>query len=418
MKIATIEESGNNSTLLWAIKSNADIANDKPLISIINDELFYLVTVEDVNFFELFRLTQTYRNKVRVTLSQKAAIPTVEELSTVFGGETNYEGSAIPNAQIAENAISLFANMAMQMFADDDIIDTSASQMFLPMIARKFTVQIPYSFSDLVFSINPENHAHDAIFNKDYPSTLSRINEINPSVFNMILINLISVTEPIKYNSHYNDLLKVTKYFPIKKQKSDKLYRLGMIGFHKYNNLTRGETNCSLFQLDSESYAKKVSIMNHLSTPLQIDFAVQLPIEYMQALENYFSDEDLKIRYESSMLHIIDNGLRYNDFKLSISDDASQITAHNEQIEAYRERIKNCELSLMNTIQILLGADKLLVDQTSLFSTLPSIYMTNAVITYDISKEKKYESAIPFISDMLNEMKEIARSLIASMNDN
>lgn len=415
MKITSIEESGNNSTLLWAIKANADIANDKPLISIINDELFYLITLEDVNFFELFRLTQTYRNKVRVMMYQKATIPSLEELSKVFGGETNYDNVTIPNAQIAENAISLFANMGMQMFADDDIIDASVAQMFLPMITRKFTVQIPYSFSDLIFGINPENHAHDAIFNSNYPANLSQINDINPTVFNMILINLISVTEPIKYNQHYTDLLKITKYFPINKQKPDKIYRLGMIGFHKYNTLSRGETNCSLFQLNSESYNMKASIINRLSTPLEIDFAVQLPIEYMQILENYFSDEDLKIRYESSISQIIDNGMRYNDFKLPISEDDDQIKSHNEQVEAYKERIKNCELSLMNSIQIMLKTDKLLVDQTALFSTLPSIYMTNAVITYNMGKEENYKIGDATISDMFAEMKNIAHKLDASL---
>ena len=84
MKITSITESGSNNTLLWAISNGADIKSDIPLQSIINDELFFLVRLEDVNMFELFRLTQHFRNKLRIINEHMAAIPDDSDLINRF----------------------------------------------------------------------------------------------------------------------------------------------------------------------------------------------------------------------------------------------------------------------------------------------------------------------------------------------
>ena len=86
MKITSITESGSNNTLLWAISNGADIKSDIPLQSIINDELFFLVRLEDVNMFELFRLTQHFRNKLRIINEHMAAIPDDSDLINRFPG--------------------------------------------------------------------------------------------------------------------------------------------------------------------------------------------------------------------------------------------------------------------------------------------------------------------------------------------
>jgi hypothetical protein len=58
MNISSIRESGSNNLLKWAIDNRADLKNNIPLASLINDELFYLVNIDGMNFYEVFRLTQ------------------------------------------------------------------------------------------------------------------------------------------------------------------------------------------------------------------------------------------------------------------------------------------------------------------------------------------------------------------------
>ena len=75
MKITDIKEAGCNNLLMYSLQHGASLADDKPLISLINDEYFYLVNISDLNFYEVFRLTQMYRDKLRVLSSEHGAIP-------------------------------------------------------------------------------------------------------------------------------------------------------------------------------------------------------------------------------------------------------------------------------------------------------------------------------------------------------
>ena len=144
MRIIDIKESGASNTLMWALSNGANIKEDVPLTSLINDETFYLVTLSDVNFFELFRLTQMYRDKLRIVSEVTAAIPSPKALKDAFPGEYQKDGDeAIALSEVAEHVINTFINLTAQMSNDDDIIHQGAIRMFLPMIARKFNVQIP-----------------------------------------------------------------------------------------------------------------------------------------------------------------------------------------------------------------------------------------------------------------------------------
>lgn len=407
MKITNIREAGNNSTLRWAINAKADIRNDRELISIINDELYYVITIEGVNFFQLFRLTQTYRDKLRILEEHKASIPTTDELSIEFKGSTTVNGEDVAYKDLTSHAISMFANMAMQMYADDDIIDHNNAKMFLPMICREFTIEIPYNFSDIIYSTNIEHDCYNKIFNSEYPNTLENIFEIDPGIANKILLIMVDITKPIKYNKHMNDILKVTKYFPLKR-KDNNYYNLGVVDFHKFVNISKTEIRCSLFKLDSEEYKRKTLTLKSLNTPLKIDFAVQLPIQCMQIIENSFSPDDLNIKFESSMSQIIEDGLCFNEFNNSDVDENA------DGISAYKSRIKECEVTMMNVISIILNTDKFF-DESTIFSMLPSIYMTRAIITYDCSKEALYHHSNPVVDFIFNEMRATALSIEASL---
>ena len=146
MNVTEIREAGSSNVLQWAMKNGAEIWNEHnmPLHAFINDETFYLVTLSDLNFFQLFRLTQTYRDKLRILEEKPAAVPSKKELEEWFPGEyMTATGEHIKLSEAAELSINTFLNLAKQMMSDTDIISPSAVRLFLPMIARRFDVQIP-----------------------------------------------------------------------------------------------------------------------------------------------------------------------------------------------------------------------------------------------------------------------------------
>lgn len=423
MKITNIKESGSNNILLWAISNEADIKEDIHLQSLINDELFYHITMEDVNFFELFRLTQMYREKIRVIEENKAEVPSNEELAKLFNGSyipdsKNPEEKA-PLYECVSHVTQNFINLALQMASDEDIIKSSALRLFLPMISRKFTVQIPVAFVDLVDSISIEESAK--LFNNKYPETLQEIIDNETHGFKTILqFGFLRGTSIIKYNNRFDQYLKITKYSPLKTCNNNKLYKFGLLGFYKYNNITRGEIICNLFNPNKETLGSTLKQMAKIKTPLKIEFAIQLPIQYMQILENSFSNEVLEVSYESSMSSIIDGGIIYEDFitpSFIKEEDEVKIEEHNNSINMYRVRIAEANQLTLNAINMILNNDGD-IDVTSTFSMLPAIYTTKAVITLNIDNAPLYlSSPDPVISEMFEEMLKVASDVLSDINN-
>lgn len=419
MKIIDIKESGANNTLMWALSNGANIKEDVPLTSLINDETFYLVTLSDVNFFELFRLTQMYRDKLRIVSEIPATIPSAKDLKDTFPGEYQNDGEeAISLSEVAEHVITNFINLTAQMSNDDDIIHPGAIRMFLPMITRKFNVQIPIAFIDLIDSMSVDEAAK--LFTHDYPGTLR---EIIDTDLHGVKVNLslgfVKATRILKYDTRYDKYLQLTKYTPIKSyQDQTKLYKFGLLGFAKKDNISRGEVRCSLFKANPEFVVDNMKRLARLATPLELDFAIQLPIQYMQILENSFSNDVLTIQYESSMSAIIDGGLVYEDFKMfdepidhDSDEDTEKFEARNNAIEAYRVRITEANQVLLNTIPIL-AQSKSDVDTTSIFAMMPSIYTAKALIRVNMDNIQKYVGhSDPLISAMFHEIQDIANTL-------
>ena len=139
MKIVEIKEGGCNNILLYMIKNKLPFYNDESTYSIINDELYYIVTIKDVNMFELFRLTQSYRNKIRVIDTDQAAIPDRNKLAELFPGDfviDEEKGEKAPLLELAEHSSTMLQNLAMQMFSDSEVISNQSARLFLPMINR------------------------------------------------------------------------------------------------------------------------------------------------------------------------------------------------------------------------------------------------------------------------------------------
>lgn len=413
MEITNIKESGTNNILRWAISSNADLKNDLQLQSLINDETFYHITISNVNFLELFRFSQTYRNKVRVLDEKQAKVPLRKELLKVFPGEeTTDDDEKLSLAEASEIVIQKFIDLALQMQSDDDIIRPETARLFLPMISRQFDIQIPISFMDLI-SVIPDKLC-PILFNSKYPSN---INDVifgdEKDIISMLTFHIFKTTQMIQYNKHYEDLLKVTKYGLLKNTKSERLYKFRLLGFYKYDNVNRSEIRCTMFKPDKETMNNAMKSMARLQTGLKFEFAVQLPIQYMWMLENHFDPESLKITYDSSITDIISTGLTFDDFiTQEFDDDEEMIIERNNSIDGYRTRITECNQAALNTIGVLANSSND-IDMASAFALLPSIYNTKAVLTLDIDYADLYVSHYdPLIVDMFYQMLDMANGII------
>lgn len=420
MKIIDITESGSNNTLLWAINNDADIKSDVPLHSIINAELFYLVTIEDVNMLELFRLTQTFRDKLRIIKEEQAKVPDVKVLAEKFCGmflDPDNESNSMPLSEVAEHAITSFMNIALQMNADDDIINPSAVRLFVPMIARSFTIQIPIAFVDVIDSFGTSESA-DKIFNKQYPSTLRNIIEDEHNeARDMISMIFVKLTSIIKTNPRLQAYINCTKYAMLKKLPDKSLYKSYLTGFHQFDPVTRGEIRCMLFNVNKDAVKQSLTAMNGLKSPLSLEFAVQLPIQQMQLIENMFGPDMLTISCESPMISILDGGLLFNDFVAPEDTNDEPSVDRVNAISAYRTRLTEANQFMLNAIKVL--AENGDNDSCSIFSLLPSMYMTNAVITVRVDDlESIIDRCIDLsVREMFTAMLDTAHKIVEDINN-
>ena len=421
MRITDIKESGTSSLLKWALSNKANIRGDQPLLSLINDELFYSVTLSDVNFFELFRLSQHYRDKLRILNSTQAQMPPEEELREHFKGEVEVEGEQIPLYEVAIASIERFLNLVAQMTVDSDIIPSSAVRMFIPMISRKYEVQIPVSFYDIFSSMNDEEISE--IYNDDYPNTLQSI--INADVHGaktFISINFVKATQIVRYDKRYDMYLNTVKYFPIKGDTSDRLFKLGILGFFKRDPISRTEVRLNLFKFDKETGPSLMKRLARLNTPLEVDLAINLPLEYMQILANSFGLEVLPFSYESSMSNILSAGLTYNDFKVSewslppVQEDEESIKRveeHEANVSAYKIRIAEANETLLKAVQVLLDTDND-VNTASIFALLPSAYTANAIVTVN---SETFKSLAPHQDPLIASLFNAIQTAIGHITD-
>ena len=415
MKLTNIKEAGNNNILRFAINRGADIRNDIGLLNIINTETFYLITMEDVNLLELFKLVQSYRNKIKIVQEYKADIPPISKLSQSFTGSTTVDNKEVNYIDIVQTSCESFMNIMSQMLSDDDIIKPGTARLFIPMICRRFTVQIPISFADFVRSFD-EKFDMSKVFNDNYPNNLYETcidpgNDVFRGLIEFAMMRSTTITKP---NNHYDSLLKLIKYNSLIKEETNKLYKTKLLGFNRYNPASRDEVRCTMFNTSKQLLEDGMKRMSGLSTPIKFDFAIQLPLEYMNMLQNSYSHEELPITYETSITETIGEGLKFNDFitpELSNEEDESKIEEFNNQIKAYQTRIGETSLVTMNSISLLVN-DPDHNDITSSFALLPSIFTTRAVITVDSSKINTFtKETDPLLAEMFNDIKTIIDSI-------
>ena len=416
MQITGIRDCGSPTTLRWAIAHQADVKTDVALQSVVNTELCYLVTVDDINFLQLFYLTKVYRDKLRILDNKTAAIPTDEELHFYFPGDAVIADGEEPIqiSTVAKHACTAFFNVALQMNADNDVIQESTSPMYLPMLSRKFRVQIPLNFSDMVSFMSAEEAQR--IYTADYPITLQEIVE-NPThgVIVGLTMQLVKMMAVSKYNDRYEKYLQVIKYKPLQAYQGDTLFKVALIGFSKYDRVLRGESRVSMFQFNPEDANAAMRRMNQLNTPLKLDVVVQMPIHHMQVLYNSFSNEDLSITYDSSVDDILDGGMPFSNFYTPQEDDENA-EKFNNQISEYRTRITEANQLTVSAMNLAIGQG-IDTDTTCAIAMLPGIYTAKAVITVDMTKARMFSShSDPIIREMFETILKIGDTVINDIN--
>jgi hypothetical protein len=421
MLIKSIKETGCNNILIWAIANGAtNINQDIELIKLIDDELSYMLTIDDINFFELFRLTQLYRDRLRIINESQYVIPTIDTLSKLLPGVVHEEDDEKSLASLAEQTITRFMNISIQMKADDDIIQPNVARLFIPMICRSFCIQIPINFSDVIQCM--KDIEVDEIFNRGYPDTLNNIIENDThSVQNLIGLGFVKSTGIIKYSSKFDKYLQAIKYSTLKSYKENTLYKFALTGFGKKDNVNRADIKLSLFNMNPSninSTTNTLKLLSSIKTPLELDFVVQLPIQYMQILENSFSKEILPMTYDASMKTIISTGLTSVNYRTPENipiEDGEEDPAYTHcinEIENYSRRITESNEFLCNAINIILENSPE-ADITSIFAMLPSMYASIAVIK--INQEylpRLRDINDPVLSEMFTDMTKLINGVM------
>ena len=403
MNLIDIYESGSNNILLWAIKNGADIKSDPAIQSVINDELSYIATIDEVNFFELFRLTQMYRDKLRIIDEAKAETPSRDELKSLFNGvyKPDDQSNEVELCEIVEHCSNMFINLTLQIMGNDTLIAPETLKLFLPMLSRKYIIQIPIGFSDVINSMNEDEVSQ--VYNINYPMTLDEmINNQDHSIHMAIQLFLLKSTSILKYDKQYDQYIKAIKHSPLKSCETDKFYKLSMIAFSKYDRNYKKNIRVDLFNINKDKLKSDLRRMAIIDSSLELEFAIQLPIQYMQMLENYFSFEILPIAYESSMSDIIDGGIDHTKF---INTDE------------YNARFAEANQTLLNAIPIILNSNGD-VDVRSTFAMMPAMYSTKAVIKVNMNNiDKLLDHYNDTIKEIFIEIKDIANNITKDIED-
>jgi len=286
------------------------------------------------------------------------------------------------------------------------------------MISRKFDIQIPIAFIDMIDSVNKDEY--EQLFSSEYPNTLKDIIDTESHSFKHALGMLfVKLTQILKYDQRYNQYLKVLKYSPLKAYQTSKLYKIGLLGFSKKDNISRTEIRCSLFQPNPNNIQTMMKRIGYLNTPLELDMIIQLPIQYMQVLENSFGTDILPIRYKSSMSSIVENGLIYEDFKTSEyvnsddEEDQKLVEEHDNKINVYKVRMIEANEVLLKSIPLIMDNSNE-IDSTSMFAMFPSIYMTNAMITVSAEHMQKF---IGHSDSLISEMFQEISTMMSSVSE-
>lgn len=377
MRLTDISESNSSTILRWAIENNAKFKKNLGLADIISDDMHYILTLEDVNFLELYRLTEIYRTKIKIIKSHEIKEPSESFFKETFQG-VDTEGHQF--SQIAKESIEKFINIIKQIDANrrsgnfEQLLDL----LLVPMICRTFTVQIPLRFIDFIFVCT--DHELDQVFNRMYPETLNTIIDNEGLGFkNTVLIKIIKSIGIKPYEPKTIKYLDIIKFGSFKNNK-DYNYDPVLLSFGKINKITGKTNKFSFFKSDKETLEKTLKQLKKNQEPLELEFAVQIPIEYLQQIQNSYEDDIIEIGYKSSFETIAKTGFDYNRI-VKIRDYENEI---DEPIDLYSTRVREAAAENILGVGMLLQNSNVQRDNVisliDIFALLPAVYSTQVTL--------------------------------------
>lgn len=405
MKLVDIAESNSSSILKWAIDHNAKFKKDLGLADIISDDMHYILTFDDVNFLELYRLTEIYRTKLKIIRTNEIRKPSDQYFEETFQG-INDKG--ISFGTIAKAGIEKYINIIKQIDANrkkgnfESLIDN----LLIPMICRTFSIQIPFRFIDLIFAASDQEL--NSIFNNMYPETLNSLIDRGGLGFeNQLILKIIKTIGIKPYEPKTVKYLDITKFNFLKKNnKEHKFYDPVLLSFEKKSKLTGKIIKFSFFKSNQEELKMTLKRLKKMTEPFEFEFAIQIPLEYMQQIMNNYSSDIIDIRYVSSFEMITGRGFDYNQI-VKIRDYENEI---DEPIDLYGARLH--EAALENTAAVTelfknaLGTTRdQIISLIDIFSLLPSVYTTQITIKVSAEDFKKLMNETnPFIKSIFIKM--------------
>ena len=385
MYFSDIAESNQSNILNWALMNKANIVNDIALIDLINDEMKYLITIEDVNFLQLYELTQMYRDQLKILYQSPIVVPTDEEFKSLFG-----EGDKDLNAkpfELAQQAIKRYTDLVTQIESNKEegnriSKETPLDILFIPMICRHYTIQLPLRFIDFIYLLSESEYK--STFSSSYPYTLEDLIKPskNPQSFsNKLLIQLMKNSIPAQFNSRLIKYLDITKFNSLKKKNDDEqFYSPTLLNFGFEDPLTKKVIKYSFFKSKPEDLKLTLKkIRKYHIEDMNYEFAIQIPVEYMQILENHFNNGMVEIKYRLSFDSIVNKGFNYKQI-IKIRDLDQNVT---EAVDTYAVRLHEAAIDNITNINILLNIlkeKKADINIGDIYSLLPAIYSVQAVI--------------------------------------
>lgn len=378
--VTGISESGSNNILRWAIQNGVNIRENSHLAALVNSEMYYNVKLDNVNFYEMFRLTQYHRTKMKICNIHTVTNLTDEELQNRFNTESH---------QNIKNLLDKFLSISTLIQSDDDINDKLYSSLILPMITTKCDIQIPIGFGDILQSMSNEECKN--IFNFEYPSNLDKMIELQ-SVKEAVLLEVDRCTRNISYGDKLDKFIEVTKYRGLKPDNKT-FYKTSLVSFEKEDISNRRTIRNSLFNINQQNMLDNMRIMSSLKSEMKYTFAIQLPIYLMQILESSYDENIVDISMRSSVTNFITNNF-YLDENI---------------INKYGLRITESVEELYKMMNKLLNESDF---KESVISLLPSSQFTNALITISESSiQTLINQSNPYLQEMFLKIEQIIRSI-------
>lgn len=411
MKLSSITQTNYSSILKWAVKNNANFKKDLGLTDIISDDMKYILTFDDVNFLELYRLSEIYRDRLTITKMNPIITPSDSYFEEHFEGQSTTNQDLIKYSKMAKVGIEKYLDILKQVDAnrENDVFVNPLDVLFVPMLCRRFSVQIPLRFIDLIFAISESEMS--SVFNYTYPDSLDNLIDNGGLGFETkLMVKMIKTIGIAPYEPKTIKYLDITKFNALQKKTEEKnFYDPVLLSFWKINPITGQEIKFSFFKTNKDELERVLKKLKKIDSPMELEFAIQLPLEYMQIIQKTYNNQLVDISYRSSFEVIADKGFNYDRICQLRDYDSTEITE--TPVELYTIRLHEAALqnkiAVTNLAKAAYSETGNVISLIDVFSLLPSVYTTQAVIKINSQNLKKLMTETnPFVKSIFTKIQQ------------